>query len=334
MDAHDQGQPPDEVRRPVEAAPIPAGSAAGPAVAAPTTCVVPPPAATARRRFWAVVVPSLAVALFAWVALVRWGGDREMRRGLLTGGPPLMSGEHAHGGTDAALAGAVLGEAPPEVANAGGSMAMLGFDLHGLAPASAAYAGVFLLMWTVMIVAMMLPATLPSVRVFLGGDRTRLPRSGAAFLLGCLLTWSLAGVAVYALLGVFEAALPTDGSELALGVGTACLLLAGLFQFSRAKERVLAHVRGPFSCGDGSWRAGLHHGRRCLVSCGPYMVAVALLGMMSLFWMAVFALVMLVEQAAEMRAGRGMLVSRAVGAVTVFVAMGLFLSPTPLPLVG
>jgi predicted metal-binding membrane protein len=55
---------------------------------------------------------------------------------------------------------------------------------------------------------------------------------------------------------------------------------------------------------------------------------------MSMFWMAVFALVMLAEQAAEMLAGRGLLVARAAGAVTVLVAVGLLLSPTPLPLVG
>lgn len=345
MDANGRPGPPDEVRGPVQAAPVQVPVVQLPVVQ--SSCVMPPPPSLARRRFRILVVPALVLSALAWVALVVWGGGREMRRGLLTGGPALMSADGlahagAHAGHDAVLTGAHVAApgmpTPDATVGAVGqpSMSMLGFDMGGLAPASVGYAGLFVWMWAVMVVAMMLPATLPSLRVYLAGDRTRRHCAGTAFLSGCLLTWVVAGLAVYGLLVLLDAALagPAAESRFALGVGAACLLGAGVFQFSRAKERLLRHVRGPFNCGEGSLRAGLHHGRRCLASCGPYMLAVALIGMMSVFWMAVFAVVMLVEQLVEASSGRGMVVARATGAVTVLVAMGLLLSPTPLPLVA
>ena len=367
MDAQGRTGPPEDVGGPVIGVPSgPGGSAVptGPVVprvvmqlaVVEDTCATAPEPDVARRRFWNIVVPALAVSALAWVALVLWGGGHEMRRGLLTGGAALMSPDTMSTGTtghaQADLAGLALPagvpadavpadgmdmSAMPGMHMGHGSMSMLGVDMSSLAPASVAYAGLFVWMWAVMVVAMMLPATLPSVRVFFAGDRTRRHCAGATFLSGCLATWALAGLAVYGLLVVLDQAVAQETateSRFALGLGAVCLLAAGLFQFSRSKQRLLGHVRGPFNCGDGPLRAGLHHGRRCLASCGPYMLAVALIGMMSLFWMALFAAVMLLEQAVEIVTGRGMFVARATGAVTVLVALGLLLSPTPLPLIG
>jgi predicted metal-binding membrane protein len=64
------------------------------------------------------------------------------------------------------------------------------------------------------------------------------------------------------------------------------------------------------------------------------MIAVALIGAMSVFWMAIFAVIMLGEQVLEIATGRGTLISRATGAAVGLVAMALLFSPSALPVVG
>jgi hypothetical protein len=55
---------------------------------------------------------------------------------------------------------------------------------------------------------------------------------------------------------------------------------------------------------------------------------------MSIFWMAIFAAIMLGEQVLEVATGRGTLISRFTGAGAGMVAMAVLFSPTALPLVG
>jgi predicted metal-binding membrane protein len=307
---------------------------------------VPAPA-HGPHRFRVLVTAALIVSALAWVALVLWGGGRDMRRGLLTGGSTLTS---MHPGASMAGMSMPAGQMPATQmpttemhamampgmgtgAAGDGGMSMLGVSMAGKDPASVGYAGLFLWMWAVMILAMMLPAIVPSVRAFLAEDESGARTAGLRFMAAVTTTWLVVGAFLYGALVALNAVL-TDGSRLAVGVGAGCVLVAGLFQFTRTKERTLAHVRGPFCRGGGPWGVGLDHGRRCVVSCGPYMVAVALIGMMNLAWMALFAAVMVVEQVAELVAGRGMVVARSVGGVVVVIALGLLLAPGPLPLLA
>jgi predicted metal-binding membrane protein len=144
--------------------------------------------------------------------------------------------------------------------------------------------------------------------------------------------WLVVGVVAYAGLAAFQHYQP-DPTRTALRVGAGALLAIALFQFTRTKELMLTHVSGPFCCGaPGAGRAGLRHAWRCVASCGPYMIVLVLLGTMSIFWMAIFAAVMLGEQVLEIATGRGTLISRAAG--IGLVAMAVLLSPSTLPLVG
>jgi predicted metal-binding membrane protein len=306
-----------------------------PPVAAPVAPAPLPPTPTvpgprAAGRFLLLALPAVAGSAAAWYSLVRWGGDRDMRRGVLTGGAPLMS---MHGG---GMGGMDMGAMQMGGMQMGG-MHMGGMTMFGLSmdhpPLSLSYAGLFAVMWSIMIVAMMLPALLPATREFLVAERAG-TTAGGRFLGSVLLMWLAVGVAVYAGLAVFQHYAP-DPTPTALRVGAGALLVIALFQFTRTKELMLTHVSGPFCCGaPGAGRAGLRHAWRCVASCGPYMIVLALLGTMSIFWMAIFAAIMLGEQVLEIATGRGTWISRGAGAGLGLVAMALLLSPSTLPLVG
>jgi predicted metal-binding membrane protein len=321
----------DDIPPDVQVVPVAAAACAAPA------------GARRDRRFALLFLPIVALSGLAWFAVVRWGGTREMRRGLLTGGPALMT-MNSGGGVDPASS--MPGMAMPGMdmhgmdmhgmttsGGGGHSMSMLGVSMLGKDPLSPGYAGLFLWMWAVMILAMMVPAMLPALRGFFRTETTVGCGAGARFLGGVLAVWLLTGTVMYVVLANLNAALP-GRPRTAIVVGAIGALAAGLYQFSRSKERLLSHVRGPFCCGQGHWRAGLRHGRRCVASCGPYMATAALVGAMSVFWMAIFAVVMIAEQLLETMSGHGRLIARGSGAVVVVTALGLLLTPSPLPLVG
>jgi predicted metal-binding membrane protein len=320
-------------------APLELRMGGGPAPAATPIAVAPvalPPAVPGPRgagRFLLLALPALVGSAAAWYSLVRWGGNRDMRRGVLTGGAPLMTGHGGDmGGMDMGGAGGHLGMSVPGAHPGHGSMTMFGLSMDH-PPLSLSYAGLFAVMWSIMIVAMMLPAVLPATREFLVAERAG-ATAGGRFLGSVLGMWLVVGVAVYAGLAVFQHYEP-DPTATALRIGAGALLVIALFQFTRTKELMLTHVSGPFCCGaSGAGRAGLRHAWRCVASCGPYMIVLALLGTMSIFWMAIFAAVMLGEQVLEIATGRGTLISRGAGAGMGLVAMALLLSPSTLPVVG
>jgi predicted metal-binding membrane protein len=111
--------------------------------------------------------------------------------------------------------------------------------------------GLFLLAWQLMIAAMMLPASLPLVRLFsrASANQPSPLRAKAAFLSGYAAVWTGFGAAAFAAdLGIHHlvgrwawlAARPSL-------VGGAVLLLAGAFQFSDLKDRCLRVCRHPAS---------------------------------------------------------------------------------------
>jgi predicted metal-binding membrane protein len=307
----------------------------------------PPPAALPKPRragrFLLLALPAVLGSVAAWYSLLRWGGTTDMRRGVLTGGAPLMTmrggdpgGMDLHGGDmgsmDMGGGGAHLGMTMSGGHPMHSSMTMFGMSMDH-APLSLSYAGLFAVMWSIMIAAMMLPAMLPAAREFLIAEEAGAV-AGCRFLGSVLVIWLAVGVAVYAGLATFQHYAP-DPTPTALRVAAGALLIIALFQFTRTKELMLTHVSGPFCCGaPGAGRAGLRHAWRCVASCGPYMVALALIGTMSIFWMAVFAAIMLGEQVLEVATGRGTLISRATGAGVGLVAMAVLFSPSTLPLVS
>jgi predicted metal-binding membrane protein len=170
--------------------------------------------------------------------------------------------------------------------------------------------------WTLMIVAMMLPTTLPLVALFHSFVRTRANRIRltAVLVAGYLWVWTLFGLVVYAahrlIRGTIEQAGWLDANLWVLAAGV--LLLAGLYQFTALKHKCLEKCRSPLSFIMGHWRGGrgeqeafhlgIRHGIFCIGCCWSLMLLMFVVGVGSLAWMLALAAVMAVEK--NLRWGR------------------------------
>jgi predicted metal-binding membrane protein len=166
----------------------------------------------------------------------------------------------------------------------------------------------FLLGWQVMIAAMMLPSSLPLIRLFQRAAVSQ-PRAGvaeAAFLGGYVMVWTVFGTLAF--LGDVQVhrtvdRLPWlhDRPEL---IGGAVLLMAGAFQFSGLKEKCLDQCRHPgayllrhYRRGvRAAFRLGRGHGLFCLGCCWALMLVSFAAGIANLIWMATLTLLMLFEK--------------------------------------
>ena len=174
----------------------------------------------------------------------------------------------------------------------------------GLAPL------LFVVGWALMTVAMMLPTSLPVLTTFhtiarRRGDR---PLLVALVIAGYLLAWTMFGVVVY--FGKFVLQWIASGSvwltEHAWAVAPALLLLAGLFQFTSLKYRCLDKCRSPLSFVIEHWqgrhdrrqafRLGFDHGVFCVGCCWALMLLMFAVGVGSLVWMMILAVVMGIEK--------------------------------------
>lgn len=164
--------------------------------------------------------------------------------------------------------------------------------------------------WLLMVAAMMLPTTLPLLRIFdrlVAGRRDR--AALCRFLItGYLFAWSVFGLAAYTLDGALHAGLK-GWLWLALhpwAPGAAALVVAGLFQFSRLKHHCLDKCRTPLGFVMSHWHGphprreafllGLSHGAFCVGCCWALMLLLFFVGVGSLSWMLMVGLVMAVEK--------------------------------------
>lgn len=177
-------------------------------------------------------------------------------------------GAHPHDHPGHAHTGAHAGDAPVDMA--AGSGAPVSSAWSALAAWSDAWQR-----WTVMVAAMMLPVVATQVRgVAVRSVWSRRHRSALAFLVGFLAVWFAVG-------GLAVAIPVAGGSPAPSGLWTAgALLLAAGWHVSPVRRRVLRRcgaVRlGPTTGSAADLdcaRAGLRSGLRCVVTCGPMMVA-------------------------------------------------------------
>jgi predicted metal-binding membrane protein len=151
----------------------------------------------------------------------------------------------------------------------------------------------FLFAWTVMMVAMMVPATLPLILLYRTIARNRLSAARAqlgmmALLAGYVAVWAAAGVPVYTY------ALFTEGAgSLATVLPALLLVVGGIYQFTPLKRICHARCSSPLfflmqnwrSGAPGALRLGVLHGVDCLGCCAGLMVGLVALGLMNLVWM-------------------------------------------------
>jgi len=171
-------------------------------------------------------------------------------------------------------------------------------------------ASLFVVGWVLMIVAMMLPSSVPLVMTFgaLVGRRPRPGRLVGLLLLGYLAVWGAFGLAAWvADRGIHAAveALPWLAEHPQLIMGTT-LLAAGLWQFSPLRERCLEACRSPLGFVVNRWRGtsplresfamGVAHGAFCVGCCWALMFVMFAAGVASLVWMALLTAVMVHEK--------------------------------------
>jgi predicted metal-binding membrane protein len=206
----------------------------------------------------------------------------------------------------AAIAGAWL---LAIAAQASGNGRLLHHDtlIEGGLPFAVALA-LFLLAWQGMTAAMMLPSSLPLVRLFaIASARQERPRAAmAAFLCGYALVWTAFGWAAFCgdavVHGVVDSSPWLQAHSWLIAGGT--LLTAGAFQFSALKDRCLSRCRHPgaflvrhYERGlDGAFRLGRRHGLFCLGCCWALMLLMFAAGVANLWWMAALTAVMVYEK--------------------------------------
>jgi predicted metal-binding membrane protein len=199
----------------------------------------------------------------------------------------------------------------------------------------------FMLAWQVMVVAMMLPSSLPMVRLF-RVTAARQPGATAvrwAFLSGYLLVWGAFGaVAFLQDVGIHRLVDHTPWLQTHQWfIAGAALALAGAFQFSALKDRCLSECRHPgafllqhYQRGvQGAFRLGRKHGMFCLGCCWALMLVMFAAGVANLLWMAVLGALMFYEKVG--RAGER--VTPVAGVALLILAAVVFLRPGWLPTV-
>jgi len=164
--------------------------------------------------------------------------------------------------------------------------------------------------WLLMTAAMMLPTTLPLVRLFDRMIAARPERETLHLLLiaGYLLAWVAFGLAAHALDRAVHAALADRAwlIEHAAVPGAMILALAGAFQFSALKYRCLDRCRTPLGFIAARWhgrrpraeafRLGAAHGAYCVGCCWALMLLMFVVGTGSLGWMLLLGLIMAFEK--------------------------------------
>jgi predicted metal-binding membrane protein len=172
--------------------------------------------------------------------------------------------------------------------------------------------GWFVGAWTLMMAAMMLPSAAPMVLMFARVTRERARKGQAVFVptwifvFGYFAAWSGFGIGAY-LIDHFIRSLDMPwllwdrrGPMIAgMAVGA-----AGLYQLTPIKRTCLTHCRSPLEFFMQSWqtgatgalRMGIHHGLYCVACCWGLMLVLFAVGVMSLFWMTLVAILIFAEK--------------------------------------
>ncbi len=158
-------------------------------------------------------------------------------------------------------------------------------------------------MWSVMMIAMMMPVFAPTL---VGSEVTSpVPVAGGYFA-----AWTLAGLAIYPI------GLAIAAADVAPAAGGVVVLLAGAWQFTRRKARQLQCCR--VIRGEG-WRQGWDSGVRCIRCCAGLSAALLVVGVMDVMALALVTVAMAAERLLPATARA----AHVIGAI--LVALGLFL---------
>jgi predicted metal-binding membrane protein len=190
-----------------------------------------------------------------------------------------------------------------------------------------------------MMVAMMFPTAAPMILTYARTHRSDAP-SIALFTGSYIAPWFLFGVVAYLLGAGVEAAVSRSewmGTNWGRAGGL-LLVVAGLYQLSRAKRRCLGPCRLPSEFVATRWqegrrgaiRMGLQHGALCMGACWLIFLVLVPLGVMNAAAMVAVAALVLAERVLPW--------SRAIsilgGAVLIVYGLAVTMAPALLPTVA
>ena len=214
----------------------------------------------------------------------------------------------------------------------GWEMSMMWMVMPGQSTAAAA--GIFVLMWLAMMIAMMLPSSWPMLELYrkvaVSSGQKHPALATTMVGMGYFAVWLAFGALVFgagftASMASMKSAVFSRAMPLLAGAG---LVFAGAYQLSPWKQACLSHCRSPlmflghvFRPGlPGALRVGIAHGLYCTGCCWALMLMQTILGVMSLSVMILVAAVI----GAEKLWTRGPLLARLVGAASIGLG-GFFL---------
>jgi len=169
----------------------------------------------------------------------------------------------------------------------------------------------FLGVWVTMMAAMMFPSVAPMAifhaRIARGRSEQGTPAAPTwVFLAGYLAAWTLFGLVAYAL---YRGIAALDLGFLAWDehgplVAGSAIVAAGVYQLTPLKQVCLRHCRSPLHFVMHGWREGRlgalrmggEHGLYCVGCCVGLMLILFALGVMSLLWMAIVAVLIFAEK--------------------------------------
>ncbi len=168
----------------------------------------------------------------------------------------------------------------------------------------------YVLGWFLMLLAMMLPTTLPLLEIYRRLIRRHSDRHVlmSLVLFGYFGAWGGFGLAAHVLdLGLYSIVAKNPWLILnGWAIGATVLLLAGAFQFSRLKYACLDKCRMPVGFVMEHWgrpgkkrqalRMGFRHGLFCVGCCWALMLLMFVVGTGSVGWMLVLGAIMAVEK--------------------------------------
>jgi len=199
--------------------------------------------------------------------------------------------------------------------------------------------GIFLLFWTIMMIAMMFPALAPTASVRFETRRQQTHSAMACsslllFLVGYLLIWTVFGLPVF-FLSLLNEHLILHTPPLGIGLDIALLAGIGLYQMTPLEKRFLSCCNPTLGCHTempspnltlSHLKTGLMHGIHCLGACGGLMLVMVIVGFMNLPWMVLLTLVIFVEKTWSY----GDRLSFLMGIGFILVAMLAFIDPAVL----
>lgn len=168
----------------------------------------------------------------------------------------------------------------------------------------------FVLAWLVMIAAMMLPSTIPMMRLFasVSSAQPRPARMLTCFIGGYVAVWLAFGAIAFCgdvlVHRIVDRVAPLAAHPWWIAAGT--LAIAGAFQFTQLKDHCLRACRLPANVllryyrrgGRAAFSLGLRHGLFCTGCCWALMLVGFGAGFAVLWWMAALTALMTYEKIA------------------------------------